>query len=163
LSTCIFPDQIKYPIDETMLHLGPPHDSNNAYAYAKRMLDLLGRWYNERKSQTKFTCVIPTNLFGPNDNYHLEDAHVLPAFMHKLYIAQKKGADFVVYGTGKPLRQFLYSLDAGELMIWTMLNYEDSEPIILSVGEEDEISIGDAAKLIVEAFDFKGKMVVRIV
>lgn len=143
-----------------MLHNGPPHFSNDAYAYSKRMLERLGHWYMEQNSKTKFTTVIPTNLFGPHDNYHLEDAHVLPALMHKCLIAEKNGTDFVVLGSGKPLRQFLFSWDAAELMIWVMLQYDDAESIIISVGEEDEISIGQAAQYIYNSFDMKGKMVV---
>jgi len=164
LSTCVFPDKVSYPIVESALHEGPPHDSNNAYAYAKRMLDYLGRWFNERiENETgvksvRFTSVIPTNLFGPHDNFNLADGHVLPGLMHKAKIAIDNNSDFVVYGTGKPLRQFLYSLDAGHMAIWAMLNYENEEPVIISVGEEDEISIADAAKVILDKMHFKGQV-----
>lgn len=90
LSTCIFPDQVQYPISEADLHNGPPHMSNNAYAYAKRMLDMLGRWYNEQEGIVRFTSVIPTNLFGPNDHYNVESGHVLPGLMHKCLLAQSR-------------------------------------------------------------------------
>lgn len=160
LSTCVFPDGVPYPFDETVLHKGPPHFSNDAYAYAKRMLDMLSRWYNEQNNDNRFVSVIPTNLFGPNDNYNVASGHVLPGLIHKCYLAKKNGTDFTVYGTGKPLRQFMYSADAGELMIWALLNYNDGkEPVIISVGEEDEISINDAVESIVEAMDFKGRIV----
>lgn len=69
------------------------------------------------------------------------------------------GGDFVVFGTGKPLRQFCYSLDCAELLLWTLLNYNQNEPVILSVSEEEEISIGDAARSIVDALQFKGNVV----
>jgi len=160
LSTCIFPDKTTYPIDETMLHNGPPHTSNEGYAYAKRMLEVQCRLYNQTyPNGCKFVCVIPTNIFGPHDNYNLEDAHVIPALIHKCYLAKKNGTDFVVFGSGKPLRQFIYSVDLGALMVWTLNNYDESTPLILSVGEEDEVSIGDVAKLVVEAMNFTGKLV----
>merc|ERR1712066_511816 len=72
LSTCIFPDKTAYPIDETMVHDGPPHDSNFAYAYAKRMIDIQNHAYHDQYGKM-FTSVIPTNIYGPNDNFHLKD------------------------------------------------------------------------------------------
>jgi len=153
LSTCVFPDKTTYPIDETMLHNGPPHNSNEAYAYAKRMIEVLNRAYNKEYG-CHFTSVIPTNIFGPHDNYHLEDSHVIPGLVHKLYLAKKNNQDFVVWGTGKPLRQFIYSDDLARLMVWVLREYKEIEPIILSVGEEEEISIADVAHLIAEAMNF---------
>ncbi|KAJ3277288.1 GDP-L-fucose synthase, partial [Borealophlyctis nickersoniae] len=74
LSTCIFPDKTTYPIDETMIHNGPPHESNFGYAHAKRMIDVINRAYHDQYG-CNFTSVIPTNIFGPHDNYNLEDSH----------------------------------------------------------------------------------------
>jgi len=158
LSTCIFPDKTTYPIDETMVHDGPPHPSNEGYAYAKRMIDVLNRAYNEEYG-CKFTSVIPTNIYGPHDNYHLSDGHVIPGLIHKTYLAMKNGQDLTIMGSGKPLRQFIYSLDLGKLFVWTLDNYEELNPLILSVGEEDEISIADVATYITEAMEFKGKLI----
>jgi GDP-L-fucose synthase len=160
LSTCIFPDKTTYPIDETMVHNGAPHPSNEGYAFAKRMLDVESRLYNETyPNGTKFVSVIPTNIFGPHDNYNLEDGHVIPGLMHKCHIAKEKGTDFTIWGSGKPLRQFIYSEDLGALFLWVLENYNDLEPIILSVGEEDEVTIGDVAKMVAEAMNFQGKVV----
>jgi len=158
LSTCIFPDKTTYPIDETMVHLGPPHSSNEGYAYAKRMIDVLNRAYNIEYG-CKFTSVIPTNIYGPHDNYNLEDSHVIPGLIHKTYIAKKNNTDLTVMGSGKPLRQFIYSVDLAKLFVWVLDNYDELEPIILSVGEEDEVSIGDVAQMIAEAMEFKGKLI----
>ena len=119
LSTCIFPDKTTYPIDETMLHNGPPHTSNDAYAYAKRMLEVLSNAYNEQYN-TNFICVIPTNIYGPYDNYHLEDSHVIPGLIHKCYLAKLNNQPFVVSGTGSPLRQFIHSEDLGKLILFFM-------------------------------------------
>ncbi|KAJ1372648.1 GRR1-like protein 1 [Parelaphostrongylus tenuis] len=157
LSTCIFPDKVTYPIDETMIHLGPPHDSNFGYSYAKRMIDVLNRGYSQDYDR-KFTSVIPCNVFGPHDNYNLQSAHVLPALIHKTFIAKKENKPLIVFGTGRPLRQFIYSLDLARLFIWVLREYEEIDPIILSVSEEDEVTIADAVNAIVKAFDFKGEV-----
>lgn len=157
LSTCIFPDKITYPIDSSMVHLGPPHKSNYPYAYAKRLIDISNRAYNQQYG-CQFTSVVPTNVYGPHDNYHLEDSHVVPGLIHKFYNAVKNGTDMAVWGTGKPLRQFIFSEDLAKLFIWTMRHYDSCEPIVLSVGEEDEVSIKDVVEAIAEAFEFKGKL-----
>eukprot|EP00659_Diplonema_papillatum_P010761 gene10761-16573_t len=158
LSTCIFPDKTTYPIDETMLHNGPPHSSNVGYAMAKRMIDVLNKCYNEQHG-CNFTSVIPTNIYGPYDNYHLDDSHVLPGLTHKCYLAKKNGTALTVMGSGKPLRQFMYSHDLGRLMVWVLREYDSPEPIILSVGEQDEISIKEAVDGVVKAMDFKGEVI----
>ncbi|RUP49911.1 hypothetical protein BC936DRAFT_141004 [Jimgerdemannia flammicorona] len=155
LSTCVFPDKTSYPIDETMVHNGPPHESNFGYAHAKRMIDVQNKAYHEQYG-CHFTSVIPTNVFGPYDNYSLEDSHVLPGLTHKCYLAKKNSTPFVVSGTGKPLRQFIYSRDLAKLFIWTLREYQEIDPIILSVGEKDEVSIKDVADAIVKAVGFTG-------
>jgi GDP-L-fucose synthase len=150
LSTCIFPDNIcrtGQPIDETMLHLGPPHPSNEGYAYAKRMLDVLNKTYASQYG-CKYTSVIPTNIYGPYDNFHLEHAHVIPALIHKASISEK----LVVAGSGTPLRQFIYSEDLAKLIVWSLHQYDSTEPIILSVPTDHEVSIGQVAKLIADEF-----------
>ena len=157
LSTCIFPDKTSYPIDESMLHNGPPHNSNYAYAYAKRLLEIHAKVYQEQFNKD-FICVIPTNIYGPNDNYSLTDGHVIPALIHRCYLAKKQGIDFVVKGSGKPLRQFIYSLDLARLMIWVLEEYKKRETIILSVGEKDEVSIKKVAEEISINFDYKHRI-----
>uniref|UniRef100_A0A8B9SF54 GDP-L-fucose synthase n=1 Tax=Anas platyrhynchos TaxID=8839 RepID=A0A8B9SF54_ANAPL len=107
----------------------------------------------------RFTAVIPTNIFGPHDNFNIEDGHVLPGLIHKVYLAKQSGSALTVWGTGKPRRQFIYSLDLARLFLWVLREYEEVEPIILSVGEEDEVSIKEAADAIVEAMDFKGELI----
>lgn len=104
----------------------------------------------------KFTSVIPTNVFGPYDNFSLEDSHVIPGLIHKCYLAKQNGTKFVVSGSGKPLRQFIYSRDLARLFIWALREYQQIDPIILSVGEEDEVSIKTVADTIVKAMDFQG-------
>lgn len=178
LSTCVFPDRVAYPIDETALHLGPPHPSNFGYSYAKRMVDVQNRsvrrrarrggarrhrarrLYHEQYGHC-FTSVIPTNIYGPHDNFSISDGHVLPGLMHKCLLAKRDGTPFVVWGSGRPLRQFIYSEDLGRLIVWVLRSYTEIDPIILSVDEAEEISIRDAALAVADAMGFKGEIVVR--
>jgi len=157
LSTCIFPDKVEYPLTEEKVHLGPPHPSNEGYALAKRMIDTMNRCYNEEYG-CNFTSIIPTNVYGKHDNFNIEQGHVLPGMLHKVYSAKKNGSPFVVWGTGKPLRQFIYNVDLGELMGWALRNYTEIAPIILSVGEEEEVSIKQAAEAVVKGMTFKGEV-----
>jgi len=158
LSTCVFPDKTTYPIDETMIHNGPPHVSNEGYAYAKRMIDVQNRLYHEEYG-CNFTSVIPTNIYGPYDNFHLEDSHVIPGLIHKCYLAKKNGLPLVCFGSGSPLRQFIFSHDLGKLFVWTLRNYHEPTPIILSVGEDQEVTIRDVVNHVVKAMDFQGEVI----
>eukprot|EP00434_Breviolum_minutum_P017640 symbB.v1.2.015571.t1/scaffold1165.1/size134377/3 len=158
LSTCIFPDKTTYPIDETMLHNGPPHTSNLGYSIAKRMVDSMNHCYHEQYG-CQFTSLIPTNVYGPHDNFNVDDGHVIPGLIHKCYMAKQKGHDMTLWGTGTPMRQFIFSEDLARLIVWVLRDYKEIEPIILSVGEEDEVSIADVAKMICDAMDFKGNLV----
>lgn len=159
LSTCIFPDKVTYPIDETMVHLGPPHYSNQGYAYAKRMLEVQSRMYREQYG-CNFVTVIPTNIFGKHDNFNIDQGHVLPGLIHKFYLAQQENTEVVIWGSGKALRQFIYNLDLARLMIWALNSYDEPDPIILSVGESQEISISQAAMTIANAFGFPQERIV---
>ena len=84
LSTCVFPDNVEYPLTEGKIHLGPPHFSNDAYAYAKRMAEIQIRAYREQYG-LNYTSVIPTNIYGPHDNFNVENGHVLPSLIHKCF------------------------------------------------------------------------------
>ena len=154
LSTCIFPDKTSYPINEEMLHNGPPHNSNDAYAYSKRMLEIHSKAYQEQYNDN-FICIIPTNIYGEHDNYSLEDGHVVPALIHRCFLAKENREKFIVRGTGTPLRQFIYSEDLAKLILWVLENYEDKDSIILSVGEKEEVSIENIARSIAKAYDYE--------
>ncbi|KAF8128676.1 epimerase-domain-containing protein [Boletus edulis] len=158
LSTCVFPDKVEYPLTEEKVHLGPPHDSNYGYAYAKRMVDVQNRAYKEEFG-CNFTSAIPTNVFGPHDNFDLKYAHVIPALIHKCYLAKKNGTPFKVMGDGSPLRQFIYSRDLAKLFIWQLREYESVEPVIFSVDEKDEISIRRVANSIADTLKYPGEAV----
>jgi GDP-L-fucose synthase len=150
LSTCIFPDKTTYPINEKMLHNGPPHSSNEGYSYAKRLLEIECKLYND-KYGTNFVCIIPTNVYGPHDNFSLEDGHVIPALIHKAYIASKNNSKLIVYGSGRPLRQFIYSEDLGKLILWSLDNYKEQSPIIFS--PKEVYSIKNTAEIIAKNFN----------
>lgn len=156
LSTCVFPDNVEYPLTEDKIHLGKPHFSNDAYAYSKRMVDVQIRAYREQYG-LEYKSVIPTNIYGPNDNFSLTHGHVMPMLIHKMYIAKKNNTPFEVWGTGKPLREFIFSKDVAELTEWVIDHYSEDEPIILSTSQE--ISIRDLVDLLVQEFNFKGKVI----
>ena len=156
LSTCVFPDDVEYPLTEKKIHLGEPHSSNYPYAYAKRMLDIQSRAYKEQYG-VNYISVIPTNIYGPKDNFSIDNGHVIPSLIHKCYLSKKLNTDFVVWGSGKPLREFIYSEDVARLTEWALENYNEEEPIIFSTS--DEISVGNVAEMIVYYIGFKGKLV----
>jgi len=156
LSTCVFPDNVEYPLTENKIHLGPPHFSNDAYAYAKRMADVQIRAYKEQYG-LNYKSVIPTNIYGPNDNYDIVNGHVIPSLIHKCYLARENKTDFTIWGSGKPLREFIFSRDVAKLTEWVLDNYEESEPIILSTS--NEISIKEIVDVIVELMNYKGNVV----
>jgi len=147
LSTCVFPDNIS-PLNETNLHQGPPHESNEGYAYAKRMLELQCRLYNENCG-TNYSVIIPTNIYGYNDNYNLEDSHVVPGLIHRCYLAKRNGLPFIIRGTGSPLRQFVYSTDLAKIIL-LMLNTDFKGNLVISPSQE--YSIKQIAEIIAEKF-----------
>ena len=141
-----------------MLHTGPPHPSNQAYAYAKRMVDIHCRAYRQQYGREYF-CVIPTNIYGPYDNFNLENAHVIPALIHKCYLAKRDGTPFVVAGDGTPQRQFIFSDDIARLTLWAYQNYTDLDRPMVMCPPNAEVPLSRVVELIVDAFDFKGPVV----
>jgi GDP-L-fucose synthase len=156
LSTCVFPNEIEYPLTEKKIHLGPPHFSNDAYAYTKRMVDVQIQAYREQYG-LNYKSVIPTNIYGPNDNYNIVNGHVVPSLIHKCYKARENKTSLSIWGSGSPLREFIFSKDVSELTKWVLENYNENEPVILSTSEE--ISIRDVVGVIVELMNFKGEVI----
>jgi GDP-L-fucose synthase len=144
------------PLTVDQVHQGEPHFSNYPYAYAKRMADVQIRAYREQYG-LNYTSIIPSNIYGPNDNFNLDHGHVMPMLIHKLYLAKKNKTDFTVWGSGKPLREFIYSKDIAKIAEWALENYYGFDPLIVS-GDE-EISIKDLVGLLVDEFKFKGKVI----
>lgn len=156
LSTCIFPAEVEYPLTEDKLHQGEPHESNFGYAYAKRMLEVHSRALKVQHGMDCI-CVVPTNIYGPRDNFNLESGHVVPALIHKCYLAKKNNTDLVIWGSGDPLREFIYSEDVGEVTQLICEHYQGPEPLIISNSEE--VTIRQLVESIVKAVGFEGKVV----
>lgn len=156
-SSCIYPKNCLQPIKEEYLLSGYLEPTNEAYALAKIAGLKMCQYFNKQYG-TKFISVMPTNLYGPNDNYDLENSHVLPALLRKFHEAKINNEPFVeVWGTGKPLREFLYVDDMADACIFLMENYEGNE--YFNVGTGKEISIKQLAEMIKEVIGYKGQIV----
>tara|TARA_B100001094_G_scaffold170821_1_gene165228 strand:- start:17591 stop:18544 length:954 start_codon:yes stop_codon:yes gene_type:complete len=158
LSTCIYPSSqyVRYPLTEDQLHMGPPHESNFGYAYAKRMLEVQSRAYRKQFG-CRFVCVIPNNLYGLNDNYDIESSHVIPALIRKFYEAKISSSKKVtLWGTGNALREFTFARDAAKIITWIAENYDGKDPV--NIGCTNEISIISLAKKIAEIIEYDGSI-----
>ena len=159
LSTCVYPDAayIKYPLTEDQLHLGAPHDSNFGYAYAKRMVDVMSRAYRQQYG-CNFITAIPNNLYGENDNFDLENSHVIPALIRKVWEAKiNKIGHVECWGDGSPLREFTYSEDIAKILLFLLENYNEPDPI--NIGNTEEYSIKEVVEIICKLLDYKGDIV----
>jgi len=153
MSTCVFPADATYPLTPDQIHLGEPHPTNYAYAYAKRMLEVQSRAYRDQYG-CNFVTIIPCNIYGKHDNFNLESGHVIPSLIHKCYLAKQNDTPFEVWGTGRAYREFIYARDVGKLTTWALENYDDSEPLILS--PDEEVSIAVIAQEIAYRMGFNG-------
>lgn len=159
LSTCVYPDAayVQYPLTEEQLHMGPPHDSNFGYAYAKRMLDVQTRAYRKQYG-VNYITVIPNNLFGEHDNFHLENGHVIPSLIRKIWEAKLNNHPTVeIWGDGSSLREFTYSGDIARILLKVAKEYNEEIP--LNIGNTEEHSIASVAKKLVEYLEYDGKLV----
>jgi GDP-L-fucose synthase len=156
-SSCIYPRNCPQPIKEDYLLTGELEQTNSAYAIAKIAGIELIKSYRKEYGY-KWISVMPTNLYGPNDNFDLETSHVLPALIRKFIEAkQNNKSEVIVWGSGKPMREFLYVDDLAKGILVCMDKYNDSEQI--NIGSENEISIANLALKISHAVDFSGKIV----
>jgi len=159
LSTCAYPDAhyISYPLTEEQLHMGPPHASNFGYAYAKRMVDVMSRAYRQQYD-CNFITAIPNNLYGENDNFDLENSHVIPALIRKVWQAKTNNHSFVeCWGDGSPLREFTYAEDIANIILFLLEHYNEPEPI--NIGNPEEYSIREVVTLICQILEYNGKVV----
>lgn len=155
-SSCIYPKFAPQPMRESALLSGPLEETNKAYALAKIAGIIMCQSYN-RQYGTNFISVMPTNLYGPNDNYHPENSHVLPALIRRFHEAKVSNAPSVtIWGTGSALREFLYSDDLADACVFLMNNYSDDE--IVNIGYGEEISIKNLALTVKEAVGYKGQI-----
>jgi GDP-L-fucose synthase len=147
-SSCIYPKACPQPIKEEYLLTGSLEETNKPYALAKIAGISLCQSYNEQHG-TNFISAMPTNLYGPNDNYDLKNSHVLPALLRKFHEAKEEGISTVeMWGTGKPRREFLHVDDLADACYFLLQNYNSSEPVNVGCGED--LSIGELAQLINE-------------
>jgi len=146
LSTCVYPDKVSYPLTEDQLHNGRPHQSNFGYAYAKRMLDVHSRAIRQQFGLNYITA-IPNNLFGINDNFDLENGHVIPAMIMKFHENKRP----TLWGSGRALREFTFADDIARALLLLVENYDGEESI--NIGNPEEISIRDLAQKISSYFD----------
>ena len=158
LSTCVFPAHAEYPLGEWSLHLGEPHHTNFGYAYAKRMLEVGARCLRKDRN-IQVRCVIPCNVFGRNDRYDTVNGHVVPSLIHKCYLAKKHDMIFRVWGSGNPLREFVYAPDIARAITAIHSDDRDWIPNDMIVSPSEEHSIRDIVGMIAEAMDFHGKIV----
>lgn len=156
-SSCIYPKFAPQPLKEEYLLTGLLEPTNEAYAIAKIAGIKMCEAYRQQYG-CNFIAVMPTNLYGYNDNYHPQNSHVLPALIRKFHEAQLSSAPYVtVFGTGTPLREFLFSDDLADACFFLMQNYEDAE--FVNIGTGIEISIMDLALLIKTITGYKGELV----
>tara|TARA_Y100000310_G_C20625738_1_gene785771 strand:- start:2 stop:892 length:891 start_codon:yes stop_codon:yes gene_type:complete len=150
-STCVFPADAEFPLTEDQIQSGSPHHTNYGYAYAKRLMIEQCRAYKDQYG-LNYNILIPCNIYGPNDNYNLYGSHIIPALIHKAYLAKKDGTPLEVWGDGTPLREFIYSEDIADIAV-RMLDYKGDKPVIASPNEEHSIS--DVAMAIADVYDIK--------
>lgn len=156
-SSCIYPKLAPQPLKEEYLLTGELEPTNEPYAIAKiagiKMCDAYRAQYG-----CNFVSVMPTNLYGPNDNYDLNNSHVLPAMLRKFIVAKQKGEPSVtIWGTGKPKREFLHADDLAEACVYLMKNYNEAGLVNIGIGED--ISIIDLAILVKEIVGFEGEII----
>lgn len=153
-SSCIYPKLCPQPIKEEYLLTGPLETSNDAYAIAKIAGIKMCQDFNKQYG-TNYISVMPTNLYGPNDNYDLNNSHVLPALIRKFHEAKIENKDKVeIWGTGSPMREFLYVDDLAQACHYLMLNHNGSE--IINVGAGKDISIKDLAYIVKDVLEYEG-------
>lgn len=153
-SSCIYPKFAPQPIHEDSLLSGYLEPTNEAYAIAKIAGIKLCQAYFKQHGR-HFISVMPTNLYGIGDNYHPQNAHVLPALLRRFHEAKEQGSEeVIIWGSGTPLREFMFADDLGAACLFLMLNYD--KPEIINVGTGEEITILDLAHLIADTVSFRG-------
>jgi len=166
-SSCIYPKECPQPMKEAYLLTGPLESTNRPYALAKIAGIEMCHAYN-RQYGTRFMAAMPTNLYGPNDNYDLNNSHVMPALIRKMHEAKQRGdKEVVVWGTGTPKREFLYSDDMADACLYLLEQpenklsdlFNDERPPLVNIGCGEDLTIRELAELIAETVGYSGKLV----
>lgn len=156
LSSCIYSDDAEQPYNELNIHNGQPFPDYYPYGYAKRMLEVQSRIYYE-EYDLKYNCIIPTNIYGINDNFNINTGHVIGVLIHKCYNAKRDGTPFYIWGDGTQEREFIFTKDVKNIVDWAIPNYLDKDPLVLS--NNSPICIGIIAEIIAKCFNFKGQII----
>jgi len=155
-SSCIYPKLAPQPLKEEYLLTGLLESTNEPYAIAKIAGIKLCEAYRDQYG-SNFISAMPTNLYGPGDNYHLQNSHVIPAMIRKFHEAKVSGAKEVeIWGSGKPLREFMYADDLAEACVFLMKNYDDK--LFVNIGTAEEVTIGELANLVKKVVGFEGEI-----
>ncbi|SPJ10554.1 GDP-L-fucose synthase [Plasmodium sp. DRC-Itaito] len=167
LSTCIFPVNCSLPLTEEKIHDGKCHQSNEGYSVSKRVLEVLVRFYRE-KYNYEWICIIPTNIYGKYDNFNLENAHVIPSIIHKMYLAKVNNTNVNLLGDGSAVRQFIYNIDVNKILYYILNHYysknltiikDNIYNIIFSTNlPSNELSIKELANKIKYYLNFNNKI-----
>lgn len=154
ISTCAFPKNAKLPLESESLHNGEPHETNYGYAYAKRMIEVGIRSLKQQYNLSA-NCIIPCNLYGEHDNYHLENGHVIPGLIHKCYLAKRNNKPLEIWGSGNAEREFIYAKDIADIITTIHQNNLDIDgPMIISPG--CVFTIREIVDHIVKMMEFNG-------
>jgi len=165
-SSCIYPRDCPQPIKEEYLLTGPLEPTNRPYAVAK-IAGIEMCWSYNRQYGTRFLAAMPTNLYGPGDSYDLNNSHVLPALIRKMHEAMSAGLEeVVIWGTGKPMREFLYSEDMAEACVYLLelppVKFEefvsDTHPPLVNIGYGEDLSIAELARTVARVIGFRGTL-----
>ena len=157
-STCIFPDSnITYPLTADQIDISPPHPSNHGYSYAKRISGYQTKTMRQLTGNNWIT-IVPTNIYGPHDNFHPEHSHMIPGIIHRAYNCKMSGENFVVWGDGSPLRQFIHSEDLAKIIIWAIDNWKSDIPFMAVNNVEH--SVMDIVKIVINKFKISEKKLI---
>lgn len=155
-SSCIYPRDAVQPLQESALLTAPLEPTNEAYAIAK-IAALKYAQACSKQYGSHFMTAMPTNLYGPNDNFDLNSSHVLPALMRRIHEAKTSGADrVIVWGSGNPLREFLHVDDLADACLYLLCHYHQADPI--NIGSGEEVSITELALMLADIIGFRGKI-----
>ena len=155
-SSCIYPRMAPQPLKEEHLLTGLLEPTNEPYAVAKITGIKLCEAYHDQYG-CNFIAAMPTNLYGPGDNYHLQNSHVIPALIRKFHEAKQSGSSFVeIWGTGSPLREFMYADDLADACVFLMKSY--NEKLFINIGTGEEVTIKELAQLVKETVGFSGEI-----
>jgi len=149
-STCIFPDsKITYPLTADQIDIAPPHPSNYGYSYAKRLSGYQTKIIRQLTGNNWIT-IVPTNVYGPHDNFHPDHSHMIPGIIHRAYNCKENNEDFVIWGDGSPLRQFIHSKDLAKVILWSIDNWNNDDPFMAV--NDNEHSVMDIVKIVTKKF-----------